>query len=140
MASSRKLSRKKANREALLKNGFKSLVLHKRIITTEARAKEIQRFAEKIITKARRNDLAAKRFVDQKVSSKNVVKELFETVIPNLPKKESGFIKFQKVVHRGGDGADQAALIIEKKKEEIKAPAKKVKTVTKQKEDKPAKK
>jgi len=115
MARLRKLSKKKASREALLKNAFKSLVLHKRIITTEARAKEVKRYGEKILTRARLNTLHAKREVDKKLSSKAVIKELFEVVVPALPNKTSGFITFQKVTHRDGDGSDRAALIIPKK-------------------------
>ncbi len=114
MAKSRKLSRKKANREALLKNVFKSLILHKKVVTTEARAKEVKRYGEKILAKARKNDLHTKRDINKKLDSKIAIKELFEVIVPSLPKKDSGFIKFQKVVHRAGDGSDQAALIINK--------------------------
>ena len=139
MSKLRKLSKKKASREALLKNLFKSLIFHKQLITTEARAKEVKRYGEKLITKARKNDLHAKREVDKKLSSKAAIKELFTNIIPSLPDKTSGFITIQKVTHRVGDGADQAALIIIKAeiKEEVKQETteKTIKKATKKKNE-----
>lgn len=128
----RTLSRKRGSRTSLEKNLLTSLVLHGRITTTEAKAKHIVPFAEQLITRSKQNDLAAKRHAATLLTTPAAVAYLFNTVIPALPDKQSGYISIIKTTPRAGDSAPIAVVKIAQKEPE-KTPAPKSTTNTKKK-------
>ncbi len=105
----RKFSRKRDQRRALLKSLATSLFLKEKIKTTEARAKEISRFAEKYITKAKKGDLASRRLL-LRYFSKNVVKKLIEEIGPRYKERKGGYTRIIKLGIRKSDGAKIAII------------------------------
>jgi large subunit ribosomal protein L17 len=106
----RKLSRTASHRGALLNSLTTSLLKHKRIKTTEAKAKEARVFVEKLITKAKKNDLHVKRQVMNVVNNKEVFKELFSEIIPKIGERPGGYTRVIKLGNRVGDAAPMAIL------------------------------
>ncbi|GIK22359.1 MAG: 50S ribosomal protein L17 [Ignavibacterium sp.] len=106
----RKLGRTASHRAALLNSLATSLLKHKRIKTTEAKAKEARTFVEKLITKARKNDLHVRRQVMAVVNDKEVVKELFAEILPKIGERPGGFTRVVKLGNRMGDAAPMAIL------------------------------
>lgn len=109
-AKGRQLSRTATHRRALLNNMATSLFEHGRIVTTEAKAKELRPFAEKLITLARRGDLHARRQVERKVKDREVLAKLFSEIGPRFAGRPGGYTRILKLGHRPGDGADQARI------------------------------
>ncbi len=109
-AKGRQLSRTASHRRALLNNMATSLFQHERIVTTEAKAKELRPFAEKLITLARRGDLHARRLVERKVKDREVLTKLFAEIGPRFAGRPGGYTRILKLGHRPGDGADQARI------------------------------
>jgi large subunit ribosomal protein L17 len=106
----RKLGRTASHRAALLNSLTTSLLKHKRIKTTEAKAKEARTFIEKLITKAKRNDLHVRRQVMTVVNDKDVVKELFSEILPKIGERPGGYTRVVKLGNRAGDAAPMAIL------------------------------
>ncbi|MBL1154976.1 MAG: 50S ribosomal protein L17 [Ignavibacteriota bacterium] len=106
----RKLGRTASHRAALLNSLATSLLKHKRIKTTEAKAKEARTFVEKLITKARKNDLHVRRQVMAVINDKEVVKELFAEILPKIGERPGGFTRVVKLGNRMGDAAPMAIL------------------------------
>ena len=106
----RKLKRTASHRSALLNSLTTSLLKYKRIRTTEAKAKETRTFVEKLITKAKKNDLHVKRQVMSVVNDKEVVKELFSEIIPKIGERPGGYTRVIKLGNRVGDAAPMAIL------------------------------
>lgn len=106
----RKLGRTASHRAALLNSLATSLLKHKRIKTTEAKAKEARTFVEKLITKAKKNDLHVKRQVMAVVNDKEVFKELFSEIIPKIGERPGGYTRVVKLGNRIGDAAPMAIL------------------------------
>ena len=103
----RKLSRTASHREALLRNMATSLFRHGRISTTTAKAKELRPFAERLITLAKRGDLAARRaVVAQFPNEPLVVNKLFDEIAPKYADRTSGFTRIVKIGQRRGDAAE----------------------------------
>lgn len=96
----RKLGRTASHRAALLNSLATSLLKHKRIKTTEAKAKEARTFVEKLITKARKNDLHVRRQVMAVINDKEVVKELFAEILPKIGERPGGFTRVVKLGNR----------------------------------------
>ena len=124
----RKLGRTASHKSALLNALTTSLLKFKRIKTTEAKAKEARTFIEKLITKAKRNDLHVKRQVMIVVNDKDVFKELFSEIIPKIGERPGGYTRVVKLGNRNGDAAPMAILelvdyndVANKKAEEHKA-------------------
>ena len=124
----RKLGRTASHRSALLNALTTSLLKHKRIRTTEAKAKEARTFIEKLITKAKKNDLHVRRQVVALINDKDVVKELFSEIIPKIGERPGGYTRVVKLGNRNGDAAPMAILelvdyndVANKKAEEHKA-------------------
>ncbi|HUG27368.1 MAG TPA: 50S ribosomal protein L17 [Gemmatimonadales bacterium] len=109
-AKGRQLSRTASHRRALLNNMVTSLFQHERIVTTEAKAKELRPFAEKLITLARRGDLHARRLAERKIKDRDVLARLFSEIGPRFAGRPGGYIRILKLGHRPGDGADQARI------------------------------
>jgi large subunit ribosomal protein L17 len=104
----RKLGRTSSHRRALLRNLSTSLFRHERLTTTLPKARELRRFAERLITLARRDDLHARRQVLRQVSDAQVVKKLFDTLGPRFASRPGGYTRTLKLGPRQGDGADMA--------------------------------
>jgi large subunit ribosomal protein L17 len=109
-AKGRQLSRTSSHRRALLNNMASSLFEHGRVITTEAKAKELRPFAEKLITLARRGDLHARRLVERKIKSRETLSRLFSEIGPRFAARPGGYTRILKLGHRQGDGADIARI------------------------------
>ena len=109
-AKGRQLSRTSTHRRALLNNMATSLFEHGRVVTTEAKAKELRPFAEKIITLARRGDLHALRLVERKIKDRAVLTRLFKEIGPRFASRPGGYTRILKLGHRPGDGADLARI------------------------------
>ena len=124
----RKLGRTASHRSALLNALTTSLLKYKRIKTTEAKAKEARTFVEKLITKAKKNDLHVRRQVLSLIHDKDVVNELFSEIIPKIGERPGGYTRVVKLGNRNGDAAAMAILelvdyndVANKKAEEHKA-------------------
>jgi large subunit ribosomal protein L17 len=109
-AKGRQLSRTSTHRRALLNNMATSLFEHGRVITTEAKAKELRPFAEKLITLARRGDLHARRLVQRKIKDRETLARLFSEIGPRFAARPGGYTRILKLGHREGDGADIARI------------------------------
>jgi large subunit ribosomal protein L17 len=94
----------------MLANLATALFEHKRITTTEHRAKRLQPVAEKLITLAKRGDLHARRRVMTTVRRKDIVAELFEQTAPKFAERNGGYTRITKVAPRKGDNAPMAVI------------------------------
>ena len=110
MAGYRKLGRPSDQRRAMLRNLVTSFLKHGKIETTEMRAKETRRIAEKMITLAKRGDLHARRQVLAFVTEEAVVQNLFDNVAPKYSERNGGYTRMYKVGPRRGDAAEVVIL------------------------------
>ncbi len=101
----RKLGRTTSGRKALLISLATALFRHEQIITTEAKAKELRRFAEKVITRAKKGGLSSFREVNKEIKDKEVINKIFETLVPRFKEREGGYTKIIKLGYRQGDRA-----------------------------------
>ena len=106
----RKLGRATDQRLALLRSQVGSLFRHSHIRTTVEKAKETQRLAEKLITLAKRGDLAARRRVLRHVRDRDLVSHLFEEIAPRYEGREGGYTRVIRAGRRQGDDAQMAIL------------------------------
>ena len=100
------LGRKKAHRDAMLANMTISLIMHKRINTTVAKAKALRIFAEPIINRAKKDDMANRRLVFSYLQNKEAVKELFGVVADKIAERNGGYTRILKTGNRLGDNAE----------------------------------
>ena len=105
-----KLNRTTSHRKAMLNNMVASLFEHKQIKTTHAKAKEARRLAERLITFAKKGDLAARRRVLRFIPNKALVRELFDEIAPVYAERNGGYTRVLKLGYRQGDGADMSLL------------------------------
>jgi large subunit ribosomal protein L17 len=101
----RKLSRTSAHRKALLRNLVLALVKHERIKTTDAKAKELRRYVERMVTLGKRGDLAARRLAFSFMQSRDAVKRLFDEIAPRFKERNGGYTRIVKFGFRRGDAA-----------------------------------
>lgn len=106
----KKLGRTAQHRLALMRNLITSLFEHERIRTTLAKAKESRRFADRMITFALKNTLAARREVGRDIHDKTVLKKLFDVIGPRFVGRPGGFTRVLRLGPREGDGAEMALL------------------------------
>ena len=99
------LSRKSAHRDAMLANMTISLIMHKRIITTLAKAKALRMYAEPIINRAKDDPTASRRIVFKYLQNKEAVKELYSTVAAKIADRPGGYTRILKLGNRLGDNA-----------------------------------
>ena len=104
------LGRKKAHREAMLKNMSISLIEHKRIKTTLAKAKALRVFVEPIINRAKDDNTHSRRMVFKKLQSKEAVNELFREISKKVADREGGYTRILKTVTRLGDNAEMCMI------------------------------
>ena len=115
-----------AHQRLILANLASQLFEHRRIVTTEAKAKRLRPLAEKLITKAKRGDIHSRRLVLTTVRDKGVVHTLFTEIAPSLADRDGGYTRITKVGPRKGDNAPMALieLVQESVEESRKANAK----------------
>lgn len=99
------LDRKKGPRQALLRTQAISLINNKKIKTTTAKAKALRVYSEKIITKAKKNDLASKREIYKLLHNKAATDKLIKNIAPKLKDRKGGYLRLTKLGYRKGDGA-----------------------------------
>lgn len=99
------LSRKKAHRDSLLANMTTSLILHKRIFTTLAKAKALRVYAEPLINRAKDDTMANRRLVFAHLQNKEAIKELFNDVAQKIAERNGGYTRILKTGNRLGDNA-----------------------------------
>ncbi len=107
-----KIGMEKAHRESVLANLATALIMHSKVDTTLARAKAGQRFAERVITLARRGDLHARRLVFARLQDKQAVDKLFDELGPRYKDRPGGYTRVVKLGPRRGDGAERARLML----------------------------
>ncbi len=104
------LGRKTGHRKALLANMASSLILHKRMETTEAKAKALRVYVEPLITKSKEDTTHSRRTVFAYLKDKDAVNELFRVVAPKIGTRPGGYTRILKIGFRVGDAADMAMI------------------------------
>jgi large subunit ribosomal protein L17 len=106
----RALRRTSEQKLALMRNLATSLIEQGAIETTEAKAKELRPFVEKLITKARNGTLHSRRLAARHVQKREAADKLFQEIGPKYAKRPGGYTRILKTGHRKGDGADMARI------------------------------
>lgn len=104
------LDRKTGPRQALLMNLAESLILYEHIKTTNAKAKVTRTQVERLITKAKKNTLAARRGLLKVLSTPTAVKKLMEVLGPRFAERQGGYTRVIRLGNRKGDGADESVV------------------------------
>ena len=104
------LGRKSGHRKAMLANMACSLLLHKRIETTVAKAKALRMYVEPLITKSKDDSTHSRRIVFSYLKQKEAVTELFRTIAPKIAERPGGYTRILKTGFRVGDAADMAII------------------------------
>ena len=104
------LSRTHSHRAAMLSNMATSLILHKRITTTVAKAKALRKYVEPILTKSKDDSTQARRLVFGYLQSKDAVSELFREVAPKIAERPGGYTRILKTGNRLGDNAEMCMM------------------------------
>jgi large subunit ribosomal protein L17 len=104
------LGRTSSHRKAMLANMATSLILHKRITTTTAKAKALRTFVEPLITKSKEDSTHSRRVVFSYLKDKTAVAELFRDISPKIGERPGGYTRILKTGHRIGDNADMCIL------------------------------
>ena len=110
MAKYRKLGMVSSHRNLVLRNMTTDLLKHGKITTTETRAKEVKRMAEKMITLGKRGDLHARRQALAYMMDETVVKNLFDEIAPKYAERNGGYSRIIKTMPRRGDAAPMAII------------------------------
>lgn len=107
----RTLGRPKNQRGALLRSLARSLVIHERISTTDAKARELRPFMEKLITRARVDSVANRRLVNARIQDPTATKKLFTAIGPRYKERAGGYTRIVKRAARGANDARKLAYI-----------------------------
>ena len=106
----RKLRRTTSHRLAMFSNQLASLMTHERIETTLTKAKELRPLAERLVTRAKSDGVAARRHVARWIPDRTTVKKLFETIAPRFVDRPGGYTRILRLGARKGDAAEAAIL------------------------------
>lgn len=106
----RKLSRPTGARFALLRGMATSLLKHEQVRTTLAKAREVSRFAERLLSVAKRKNLTAYREVSATVADKEVRKKIYDVLVPRYQSRPGGCTRVHRTGTRRGDGAEMAVI------------------------------
>ena len=101
----KKLGVNPSHRRALLANLAENLIIHKRIKTTDARAKELRRYIEPLVTKAKKGDMNSIRMIARKIRHKNILNILLSDIAPVYEKRNGGYTRIIKLGFRDNDRA-----------------------------------
>lgn len=104
------LGRKSGHRKALLSNMASSLIMHKRITTTVAKAKALKSYVEPLVTKSKEDTTHSRRVVFSYLKDKEAVTELFRTIAPKIADRPGGYLRVLHLGFRQGDAADMALI------------------------------
>lgn len=115
----KKLGRLTKHRQAMLKNMVRSLIMYGKIETTRAKAKEVGRLTDKIISTAKKGGIAAKRDLHRFFGKRDIANTLVERIAPLMEDRDSGFTAIKVVGKRRGDNSLIAKLSLVKQPEEI---------------------
>jgi large subunit ribosomal protein L17 len=131
----RKLGRTSSHKEAMFRNMVTSIIKHERIRTTDTKAKELRKLAEKMITLGKRGDLHARRQALAVLKDKSLISKLFGELAERYRNRAGGYTRIVKVGYRFGDNAPVSILefIPDEKKKEKATPKAKAKTKAKDK-------
>lgn len=106
----RTLGRPRSQRQALMRSLALALVKEGRIITTEAKAKEVRPFVEKLVTRAKTDTVANRRLLSARTGSDMVVSKLFAEIAPKYQDRAGGYTRILKLPRRGHDAAPMALI------------------------------
>ena len=106
----RKLQRKTGHRKALFRNMSAALIKHEQILTTQAKAKELRPYIEKLITLAKRGGLSNRRLAMSKLQDETQLKKLFDVLAERYADREGGYTRVIKAGYRGSDAAAMAVI------------------------------
>jgi large subunit ribosomal protein L17 len=106
----RKLNRTAAHRTAMFANMAASLIKHEQIVTTLPKAKSLKPVVEKLITLAKRGDLAARRLAASRIRDEDMTKKLFDVIGPRYKARSGGYTRVLKAGFRKGDNAPVAVI------------------------------
>ncbi len=114
-----RLGRKASHRKALKRNMVMSLFKNERIKTTQAKAKEVRRDAEKMITRAKVDSVHNRRIVAKRITDKAILAKLFTDIAPRFTERPGGYTRILKLGQRQGDAAEVVILeLVERKVKE----------------------
>lgn len=105
LKAGRKLNRTSSHRKALLRNLVTSLLQHEHLQTTDAKAKEMRRWVDRMITLGKRNTVHARRQAAAFVRGRDIVKKLFDDIAPRFASRPGGYTRITKLGSRHGDSA-----------------------------------
>ena len=106
MAKYRKLSRTSSQRKALIRGQVTALIANGKIVTTEAKAKEVRKAAEKLITRAKVDSVHNRRTVAKFIADEKILNKLFTEIGPRMKERNGGYTRILKLGFRQGDAAD----------------------------------
>lgn len=125
LKAGRKLNRTSEHRRALFRNLVTSLLLHERVQTTDAKAKEIRRWVDRMVTLGKRGTLHARRQALAFVRSRDVVKKLFDEIGPRFRDRPGGYTRITKVGVRLGDAAPLSVIELTERGDRVQSEAEK---------------
>lgn len=135
----KKLGMKAPHREAMFANMAMSLVQHRMIKTTDAKAKALRPLVDRLIATAKKGTLASKRQVAKTIHVKDIFKKFYDEVVPQFAERNSGFTRVMRLGVRRGDGAPMSVVELLTTKPVVEKPAKGKKAAKEAKGAEPAK-
>lgn len=121
-----RLGRKPSHRNAMHRNMVSSLFKYERITTTKAKAKEVRRSAEKMVTRAKEDTVHNRRVISRDIKDKAILAKLFTDISPRFKDREGGYTRILKIGCRNNDAAEMVLLeLVEKSEEKSKKKAEK---------------
>lgn len=115
----RKLGRTKSHREMMLRNMVASLFENESIRTTEAKAKEARKLAERVLTWGKRGDLHSRRLALSYIANAELVKKVFESIAPRFEERDGGYTRIIRLNERRGDAAPMVILELTEKGKQV---------------------
>lgn len=100
------LDRRKGPREALLKTLATNVILHEKIVTTRAKARYIRPIVERLVTRGKVNSIAARRYLDARLTTEGAVRKVIEVLGPRYLDRKGGYLRLTKMGFRQGDAAE----------------------------------
>ena len=131
-----KLNRDKDHRKALKRNQLRALFKYEKIVTTVTKAKLLRIHADKIITLAKKGDVASRRLVLRDIPDKELVHKIFSEIAPRFEKREGGYTRVLRYKDRRGDGAPMAVVELVQEELKVHVKRKKLKEEQKKKDEK----
>ena len=119
----RKLNRTSEHRKAMFANMASSLIEHEQIVTTVPKAKELRPIVEKLVTLAKKGDLASRRRAISKLRNQDMAKKLFDVLGPRYEERNGGYVRIMKAGFRHGDNAPMAVIEFVDRDEDAKGKA-----------------